>query len=178
KLFLIGRFCIKLLFCFIRFINQHHFTVRLTFSYIKYATIINKHIERGLCMRIQNKHYINGSWIASTGDDVIDVINTATEKTVGTISNGTAEDVNRAVQAAKEAFVTFSQTTVEERIDLLNRIASEYEKRKQDFITVITEELGSPLYMSENSHYTMGLFHFKQAAKELEKFQFEERRGN
>lgn len=129
-------------------------------------------------MRIHNKHYINGVWTPSTGDEVIDVINPATEEAIATISNGTEEDVNRAVRAAKEAFVSFSQTTVAERIKLLNRIASEYEKRKVDFVNVITEELGSPLYMSENSHYTMGLFHFKQAAKELEKFQFEERRGN
>src|SRR5690625_899156 len=129
-------------------------------------------------MRIHNEHYINGSWVSSTSNEVIDVINPATEEAIGTISNGTEEDVNRAVQAAKDAFMTFSQTTVEERIELLNRIASEYEKRKQDFINVITEELGSPLYMSENSHYAMGLFHFRQAAKELEKFQFEERRGN
>lgn len=129
-------------------------------------------------MRIHNEHYINGSWVSSTSNEVIDVINPATEEAIGTISNGTEEDVNRAVQAAKDAFMTFSQTTVEERIELLNRIASEYEKRKQDFINVITEELGSPLYLSENSHYAMGLFHFKQAAKELKKFQFEERRGN
>src|SRR5690625_4208596 len=100
----------------------------------KYATILNKHTRKGLfCMRIHNHHYINGSWVASTGTDIIDVINPATEKSIGTISNGTEEDVNRAVQAAKEAFITFSQTSVAERIELLNRIAAEYEKRKQDF---------------------------------------------
>lgn len=129
-------------------------------------------------MRIHLKHYINGSWVTSTGKETIDVINPATEKVVGQISNGTEEDVDRAVQAAKEAFPAFSQTTPEERIELLKRICVEYEKRKEDFVNIITEELGSPKHASENTHYRMGLAHFKQAAKELENFPFEERRGN
>src|SRR5699024_6788971 len=69
-------------------------------------------------------------------------------------------------------------TTKEERVDLLLRIADEYEKRKAEFVEVITEELGSPLYVSEKSHYEMGLAHFKIAAEELKKMEFEERRGN
>src|SRR5699024_3433579 len=129
-------------------------------------------------MRIHEKHFINGTWVTSTGNETIDVINPATEEVIGRISNGTEDDVDKAVQAAKEAFVTFSQTTKVERIELLNRIATEDEKRKNDFRKAITEELGSPIQASESSHYTMGLTHFKQAAKELEKFKFEERRGN
>lgn len=129
-------------------------------------------------MRIQNKHYINGKWIESTGSETIDVINPATEEVIGTISNGTVEDVDKAVQAAKQAFTTFSQTSIEERIDMLQRIIVEYEKRKFDFIKVITEELGSPIHLSEKSHYEMGLAHFNQAIKELQSFDFEEQRGN
>lgn len=129
-------------------------------------------------MRIHTEHYINGAFVESTGNDVIDVINPATEEIIGQISNGTSKDVDRAVQAAKEAFPTFSKTTKEERIELLNNIANEYEKRKQEFIEVVTEELGAPLHLSEKSHYRMGLSHFKIAAQILEDFSFEERRGN
>lgn len=129
-------------------------------------------------MRIQTKHYINGAFVESTGTEVLDVINPATEEVIGKISNGTAEDVDRAVQAAKEAFPAFSQTTKEERIELLNNIAHEYEKRKKEFIDTVTEELGAPLHLSERSHYNMGLAHFREAAKQLETFEFEEIRGN
>ncbi|MEK3933829.1 aldehyde dehydrogenase family protein [Sporosarcina sp. FSL W7-1349] len=129
-------------------------------------------------MRSHLKHFINGEWVESTGSNTIDVINPATEEVIGQISDGTTEDLDKAVAAARAAFPSFSQTTKEERIQLLNRIADEYEKRKSDIVEAITQELGSPLSMSEKSHYKMGLGHFRQAAKELESFEFTERRGN
>src|SRR5438034_818799 len=119
-------------------------------------------------MRIELKHFINGEWVESTGSKSIDVINPATEEVIGQISDGTQEDLERAVAAAKAAFPSFSQTTKGERIQLLNQIADEYEKRKKELIEVTTQELGAPLSVSETMHYNTGLFHFRQAAKELE----------
>lgn len=125
------------------------------------------------------KQYIHGEWVDSTGSDTIEVVNPATEEVIGTISSGTEEDVDRAVRAAKEAFPSFSKTSREERIKLLEDIAKEYENRKDDLVHIMTEELGAPVTMSENTHYEMGLAHFKQAAKELESFNFtEEREGS
>lgn len=129
-------------------------------------------------MRIHLKHFINGEWVESTGSKTIDVINPATEEVIGKVSDGTKEDLDKAVAAARAAFPSFSQTTKEERIQLLNRIAEEYEKRKDDFVETITEELGAPLSISEKTHFNMGLAHFRQAAKDLEALEFEERRGN
>ncbi|WP_257349853.1 aldehyde dehydrogenase family protein [Pseudalkalibacillus decolorationis] len=129
-------------------------------------------------MRNELKHYINGEWVESTGTETMEVINPATEEVIGHISLGTKEDLDLAVQAAREAFPSFSQTSKEYRIDLLEKIADEYEKRKDDLIEVITEELGSPLSISEKVHYMMGYTHFKQAAKELRDFSFIEKRGN
>src|SRR3954464_10216560 len=124
------------------------------------------------------KQYINGEWVGSTGSDTIEVVNPATEEVMGKISAGTEEDVNRAVQAAKEAFHSFSQMTVEDRIKLLEDIAKEYENRKDDLTKVMTEELGAPITKSEEIHYQMGLSHFKQAAEQLKTFEFLEERGN
>ncbi|GGA24545.1 aldehyde dehydrogenase family protein [Psychrobacillus lasiicapitis] len=124
------------------------------------------------------KHYINGEWVDSTGSDTIEVINPATEEVMGKISSGTEEDVNRAVQAAKEAFPSFSKMSVDDRIKLLEDIAKEYEKRKDDLVKIMTEELGAPITKSEQIHYQMGLAHFKQAAEELKTFQFTEERDN
>ncbi|MDX8044562.1 aldehyde dehydrogenase family protein [Gracilibacillus sp. S3-1-1] len=124
------------------------------------------------------KHYINGEWVESTGSETIDVINPATEEKIGEISSGTKEDLDMAVKAAKAAFPTFSQTSKEERIKLLERIANEYEKRKDDFIKIITEELGSPVSFSEKVQYQMGLNHFKATAEVLRNFAFSEEREN
>lgn len=128
-------------------------------------------------MKSHLKHFINGEWVASTESETINVINPATQEVIGQISNGTKEDLDKAVAAVRAAFPSFSQTSKQERIDLLNRIADEYEKRKGDIVETITQELGAPLKMSEKMHYNMGLTHFRQAAKELESFEFTERRG-
>lgn len=122
------------------------------------------------------KHFIDGEWVESTNDETIDVINPATEQKIGTISSGTKEDVDKAVKAARAAFPRFSNTTKEERVQLLENIADEYEKRKDDFIKVITEELGSPVSFSEKTQYAMGLNHFKKVAKVLRDFDFSEQR--
>lgn len=129
-------------------------------------------------MRKQLQHFINGEWVNSTGATIIDVINPATEEAFGQISDGTKADVNKAVAAARAAFPAFSATSVEERKNLLHRICHEYEKRKDDFIDTITKELGSPRRLSERSHFNSGLQHFREAAKQLETFSFEEQRGN
>lgn len=128
-------------------------------------------------MRKNIQHFINGQWVDSTGTTTIDVVNPATEEVFGQIIDGTKEDVDKAVEAARKAFPSFSKTTTEERKQLLERIAVEYEKRKDDLAQTVTEELGVPLTISEQAHYNMGLNHFKQAAKELETFVFEQNRG-
>lgn len=124
------------------------------------------------------KQYINGEWVDSTGSETIEVVNPATEKVIGKISSGTKDDLDRAVEAAKDAFPTFSKTSVDDRIKLLEDIANEYENRKDDLIKIITEELGAPITKSEKIHYQMGLQHFRQAAEELKTFEFIEEREN
>lgn len=124
------------------------------------------------------KQYINGEWVDSTSKQTIEVVNPATEEVIGQISDGTAEDVDRAVHAAKEAFASFAATDREERIRLLEAIADEYENRKDDLIKTITLELGSPVTKSEEVHYQMGLGHFREAAEQLKTFEFTEQRGS
>ncbi|MBB6448520.1 aldehyde dehydrogenase (NAD+) [Geomicrobium halophilum] len=129
-------------------------------------------------MRNYTKHYINGEWVESTSTETMDVINPATEEATGRISLGTQEDLDRAVRAARDAFPSFSTTSREYRADLLEKIAKEYERRKDELVEVMTEELGAPVKLSEKVHYNMGLQHFKQAAEQLRKFEFTERRGD
>lgn len=129
-------------------------------------------------MRIQTKQYINGEWVDSASGETIDVINPATEEVLGQVAKGNKEDVDKAVQAAKDVYLEFRHSSVEYRRDLLDKIVKEYENRKQDIIEAITDELGSPLEKSENVHYQMGLNHFSEARDALDNFQFEERRGN
>lgn len=129
-------------------------------------------------MRNETRHYINGKWISGAGGGYIDVTNPSTGKVFGRIAKGTKEDVDKAVEAADAVYMEFRNMPVSDRRNLLDRIVTEYEKRKDDIIEVITDELGSPKSKSEKVHYEMGLTHFIAARDALDDFQFEERRGD
>ncbi|WP_447560407.1 aldehyde dehydrogenase family protein, partial [Staphylococcus aureus] len=94
------------------------------------------------------------------------------------IAKGNKADVDQAVQAAHDVYLSFRNSSVKERQDLLDRIVKEYENRKDDLIEAMTLELGAPVTQSEKVHYQMGLNHFKAARDALNDFQFEERRGD
>lgn len=128
-------------------------------------------------MRNQEKHFINGEWIASTGNETTEVINPATEEVIGTISLGTKEDLDKAVKAARAAFPSFSKTSRNERVKMLENIVRGYEKRKDELVEVMTQELGAPLKVSEEVHYKMGYEHFSKAAEALKSYTFTEDRG-
>lgn len=126
-------------------------------------------------MIVKNKQFINGKWVDSTSNETIDIINPDTEEIFGTIVNGTKEDVDKAVESAKAAYLDFRNTPVKERQDLLTRIIEEYKKRKQDVIEIIEGELGSP---DGEAHYMKGLNHFTEARNQLDDFAFKDRRGD
>ncbi|ARJ50287.1 aldehyde dehydrogenase family protein [Staphylococcus lutrae] len=128
-------------------------------------------------MRDQTKQFINGEWVESHSGETIDVINPATEEVIGRIAKGDQADVDRAVQAAHDVYLSFRHTSVETRQALLDRIVKEYENRKADLIEAITLELGAPVTKSEMVHYQMGLKHFQAARDALNDMRFEERRG-
>ena len=83
------------------------------------------------------KFYINGAWVEPSTTDTIDVINPATEKPIASIAMGGAADVDAAVAAAKAAFETFSQSSVEERIALLDKITELIGARSEGLSTMV-----------------------------------------
>ena len=97
------------------------------------------------------KFYINGEWVNSDSSELIDVINPANEEIIGLITAGTREEINCAVGAAAEAFISFSKSSKEERIDLLKNIIKEYENRYKDLAEVITKEMGAPQWLSDRA---------------------------
>ena len=94
-------------------------------------------------MREYLKFFIDGEWVDPVTPKTLDVINPATEGVAGRISAGSAADVDKAVKAARKAFETYSLTTREERIELLERIQAEYQKRLGDIAGAFTEEMGA-----------------------------------
>ena len=69
-----------------------------------------------------SQFYINGKWVDPIKPGTLNIINPATEESVGRLSMGSAEDVDNAVVAARNAFQSFAKTSVHERLELLTEI--------------------------------------------------------
>ena len=104
--------------------------------------------------------YINGEWVDPVTPKTMDVIDPSTEEPIGRISLGSAADVDRAVAAAQAAFESFSQTSREERVELLGRIVAGYKARIGDMAETISMEMGAPAWLAKAAQAPSGLGHF------------------
>jgi len=125
-----------------------------------------------------NKFYINGEWVEPAGRETIDVINPATEEAFATISMGTAEDVDAAAKAARAAFPAWSQSGVEERKTVLQKIMAGIQARAGDLAAAITSEMGAPVGLANAAQVPSGLGHFAAVLPVLENYKFQETRGS
>ncbi len=123
------------------------------------------------------KFYIDGAWVDPVDPKPFDVINPATEEAFAQISLGNAEDVDRAVQAAKRAFPSWSQTTKQERLDLFEAIMAAYKNHYAEMADAISKEMGAPATFAQKVQAATGIGHFKTMSKLLAKFEFDEDRG-
>ena len=128
-------------------------------------------------MRERLQHYIDGQWVNSQGGRRHEVINPATEEPCAAITLGTAADVDAAVAAARRAFKTFSRTTREERLALLDRVVAEYKKRIPDLAQAMAEEMGAPLSFASTAQVGAGIGGFMGTIAALKNFQFVEDNG-
>lgn len=124
------------------------------------------------------KHYIGGAWVDSIGGERHEVVSPSTEKPCTQITFGTKADVDAAVAAARGAFESYSQTSVEERRALLGRIIEEFKKRIPDLGRSMALEMGAPISFASTAQAYSALAHFGLTEKALADFQFEERIGS
>ena len=129
-------------------------------------------------MREYLKFYIDGAWVDPVAPRTLDVINPATEAVAGRISMGAAADVDLAVAAAKRAFTGFSQTSRADRIELLQNVMAEYQKRYADIAAAITEEMGAPGWLAMQAQAAIGMGHLQTGIEVLKTYVFEELRGS
>ncbi|MCK0172736.1 aldehyde dehydrogenase family protein [Mycolicibacterium sp. F2034L] len=129
-------------------------------------------------MREYLKFYIDGQWVDPVRPNTLDVDNPTTEQASGRISIGSAVDVDVAVQAARRAFTSWSQSSREERLDLLQAILAEYQKRVDDFADAVSEEMGAPPSLAAGSQVKLGLGHLMTAIDVLKNYEFEEQHGS
>jgi len=122
--------------------------------------------------------YIDGRWVDPASTVWFDMIDPSTEKVFDRLALGDAADVDRAVAAARRALPAWSATSVAERVELLKRVLTIYERRYDDFAELMRREMGAPITFARNAQAVRGPAHLNALIEVLERFDFEEQRGS
>jgi acyl-CoA reductase-like NAD-dependent aldehyde dehydrogenase len=122
--------------------------------------------------------YIGGEWVPASSKDTFDVFDSSTEEVCGRIPKGTAADADRAVERAHRAFDPWQKTTVEERAQLLERIALGLGARSAELADVIAKEVGMPVKLAAPIQVGMPTFQIRNYAELARKLVLEEEVGN
>jgi acyl-CoA reductase-like NAD-dependent aldehyde dehydrogenase len=127
---------------------------------------------------VRDALYIDGAWVPSTGSGSIEVLSASTEEIIGSIPEGTTDDVDRAVRAARRAFASWSQTTVEQRAEYLEKITQGLSARIDQVASLVATEVGMPLSMATAIQAGLPIMTTGQTARIVREFPFEEEVGN
>jgi aldehyde dehydrogenase (NAD+) len=90
-------------------------------------------------------HYIDGAFVESHGREVVDIIKPTNGQVIGHVTLADEEDTRRAIAAAKRAFVSYGQSTKEERSRLLRQLHAAVAARIDDLTDAMVEEYGAPV---------------------------------
>ena len=123
------------------------------------------------------RFYINGEWVDASHRQSMDVINPAMEQPFASIALGTADDVDAAAKAARAAFDSWSQSSRDERLAVLDKILAGIKERSEELAQAISKEMGAPISFARTAQVGTALGHFSTARKILADFEFEEARG-
>jgi len=116
--------------------------------------------------------YIDGQWVEPASARWFDIVDPSTEVPFERLALGNAQDVDRAVAAARRAFPGWSATGVAERVALLRRVLSIYERRYDEFAQTMRREMGAPITFARNGQAARGPAHLNALIEVLEGFRF------
>lgn len=121
--------------------------------------------------------YIDGAWVPSSAGDTLAVVNPATLEEIARIPSGTANDVDRAVEAAVRARQGWGLSTLKKRTDLLRAVLEAYKARFDDFADVMRAEIGTPVRQARDVQAFLGIAHLEKLLEILPDYPFEKQKG-
>src|SRR6185437_2188209 len=112
------------------------------------------------------KMLIGGQWVAAASGKTFETLNPATGKTLAQVAEGDAEDINRAVVAARKAFESgpWPKMTPSQRGRLLWRVAELIEQHADELAMLETLDNGKPIKYSKASDVPLTADHFRYFA--------------
>src|SRR2546421_12585543 len=95
--------------------------------------------------------FIGGQWVAGSGSEGQAVINPATGETIADVPKGTEADVDRAVKAARTAYVEWFETVPKERSEMLLKLAEAVAADGEELANIESATVGKPraLFLSD-----------------------------
>lgn len=123
--------------------------------------------------------YIGGAWaLPATSTAVFEAINPATEEVCARVALCGADDVDRAMQAARAAFDGYAAMPLEERIALTEKLIAVFEARYDEMVAAISTEMGAPYDLSFNAQAECGPGHLRETVKSARAFTWERPLGD
>jgi acyl-CoA reductase-like NAD-dependent aldehyde dehydrogenase len=126
----------------------------------------------------RNEIYVGGAWVASSGAGSIAVIDATSEDVLGHVPEGTGDDVDRAVAAARAALPGWAATPVEDRAKALERLSKALQARMAELATLVTKEVGTPVNLSALAHVGLPTITLASTAEIARNYRFEETVGS
>jgi aldehyde dehydrogenase (NAD+) len=127
---------------------------------------------------VREQLFIGGEWVDPAGSGVIEVVDSTTEQVMGRVPEGTAEDVDRAVAAARAAFEVWSQVPLFDRQEASRAIGAALAERAAEIAALIAREVGMPMNLSMQIQAGLPAMSFMSMPDAMEQIAWEERAGN
>ena len=129
-------------------------------------------------MKAYDSHYINGAWVKAQSNQTFWVHDSSTEEVIATVPQGSAAEAEQAVLAARAAFDAWSQTPLEQRCALIDKVVEGLKARAEEMAVAIAREVGMPIKLSRMVQVGGPVFNWGNAAKQARRFQWEEQVGH
>ena len=127
---------------------------------------------------VRDRLYIGGEWVEPAGSGNIEVIDSTTEQVIGHVPEGTPEDVDRAVKAARAGFDAWREVPVEQRVEACTAISAALAERADEIAALISAEVGMPLAQARSIQAALPAMDFGAMAQTAGEVAWEEQIGN
>lgn len=127
---------------------------------------------------VRDRLYIGGQWVEPAGSGTIDVVDPTTEQVIGRTPEGTADDVDRAVEAARAGFAAWREVPVESRVDACTAISAALAERADEIAALVAAEVGMPLAQARTIQAGLPAMDFGSMAQVASEVVWEEQIGN
>ena len=127
---------------------------------------------KGTGMTSKKLFYINGTWTDPIEGVEHRVINPSTEEACAVISFGGQADTNAAVASARAAFPGWMETSVDDRIALVEKLRDAYAARSEAIAEAISTEMGAPIDMARTQQVGAGIWNLDGLIKATREFEW------